>query len=272
MPLDQQMCVTPSSVQSIWPKKQNFNTAELHLLVKAICALTPSLHISSTDHCTPIDYRSPCHGALGVNDSGGPPPSTHAHLIRDNLGIQESEPRHSSDLHPLSMDKVQPHLTCGVGHPWEPPPVLPPYGFNSSKTNPLPLLHEGSIPTARCTNLSHPMPPSSSVAANPIVVVPDAATTEPRTHKISGQLALPKQVSAYNHWPRKIRPKKTSWLLINKSKFLLETIPENQEWTSQNSCSYYPQKKRLPDFLPENSFEPKSVFENDSDSEDESDH
>ncbi|KNZ51455.1 uncharacterized protein VP01_3949g2, partial [Puccinia sorghi] len=282
MPLDQQMGVTPSSVQSIWLKKQviinqyiplftsNFNTVELHLLVKAVCALTPSLHISSTHYSSPIDCRSPCYGGLGGNASGGPPPSTQAHLIPDNSGIQQSEPRNSPDLHLLSMEKVQPRLTCGVGHPWEPPPVLP--CSSSSKANSLPLLHEGSIPTARCTNVFYLMPPSSSVAPNPVVVVPEAATTEPRTHNTSCQLALLKQASAYNHRPRKNRPKKALWLLIHKRKFSLETIPENQEWTKQHFCSYYPQKKRLPDFLPENSLELKSVFENDSDSEDESDH
>ncbi|OAV90409.1 hypothetical protein PTTG_07588 [Puccinia triticina 1-1 BBBD Race 1] len=251
IPLEQQARVNPS-VQSMWPKKQasspetellNFQTAELHLLLEAICALNPSLHISKTAYNSPINCHSPRHDVY-VDDSCGPS-SDHTYLRPDNSVTQHLN-LCSSDLHPLPMARVQ-SPGCGFGHSWEPTPLTPKCCSPTSKPSSPP---SDAIATPSDTNLSTSTPRPSANAPLP------KTESSPES---KGRLPL-KLHSTY--WPKKIRSKKT-WLLQNKTRKTLDTIPENQEWIIQNRY----QQDILTNLLSDNS-EPKSVFENDSDSED----
>lgn len=246
IPCEQQGCVNPS-VQSIWPKKQNFQSAELHLLIEAICALTPSLQISNTGYSSPINCHSPRHD-LHVNDPCGQS-SNHARLMRDNSVPRQPDPSCSPDLHPpLSMERVQP-LACDVVHPWEPSPVTGSPQCGSPKTKPI-LLLQNSMSAASSNNSNTSIPLQSL----------DSNSSKSETSNTSNGQLLPKKDLTY--WPRQTRKKKT-WLLKTKTSKALDTIPENQEWRTQGAY----QHNFLTSVLPE-TFEPKSVFENDSDSED----
>ncbi|KAH9469044.1 hypothetical protein Pst134EA_009566 [Puccinia striiformis f. sp. tritici] len=253
IPLEQQGCVN-SSVQAIWPKKQalspetellNFQTAELHILLEAICALTPSLQISDTGYSSPINCHTP-HHELYVNDSCGLS-SNPVHLIRDNLEMKL--PEHCSpDSHSLSMASAQP-LRRDFGHPWEPSPVTLPRGSPKTKST---SSSPGATTTPNCTNPSNPTTPLPLVNANHLQTdIPDGSR---------GQHP-PRQNT--NYWPRKSR-KRNPWLLKMQTTKILDTIPENQEWRLQDVYQQNNRNNVLPEIT-----EPKSVFENDSDSEDE---
>ncbi|PLW49973.1 hypothetical protein PCASD_01285 [Puccinia coronata f. sp. avenae] len=100
IPCEQQGCVNPS-VQSIWPKKQNFQSAELHLLIEAICALTPSLQISNTGYSSPINCHSPRHD-LHYHDSRT--------LLVPQIYIRRSQWKEYSLLHVTLSTLGSPHL------------------------------------------------------------------------------------------------------------------------------------------------------------------
>ncbi|PLW45738.1 hypothetical protein PCANC_08048 [Puccinia coronata f. sp. avenae] len=183
-----------------------------------------------------------------VNDPCGQS-SNHARLMRDNSVPRQPDPSCSPDLHPpLSMERVQP-LACDVVHPWEPSPVTGSPQCGSPKTKPI-LLLQNSMSAASSNNSNTSIPLQSL----------DSNSSKSETSNTSNGQLLPKKALTY--WPRQTRKKKT-WLLKTKTSKALDTIPENQEWRTQGAY----QHNFLTSVLPE-TFEPKSVFENDSDSED----
>ncbi|KAA1073014.1 hypothetical protein PGT21_034776 [Puccinia graminis f. sp. tritici] len=252
IPLEQQRRANPS-VQSIWPRKQasspetkllNFQTAELHILLEAICALNPSLQVSRTDYTSPINFHSPRHD-FRVDNACGPSPNQM--YLRRYHSVTQHRELCSSDPHTLSMTRAR-LPGSGFGHSWEPSPTA--IRCDNRQIKSISSLQSHTLPPSG-TNPSN-SPSQSSADAN---LFNNETSSGPKGH-----VPLKQHLT---YWPKKSRKKKT-WLTQKKTSKTLDTIPENQEWKMQER---YPQDI-MTSVLPENS-EPRSVFENDSDSEDE---